>query len=261
MECWLGCWRGNFPRRGRGVTLGMVLAGTLADADGISAWFGPRAFLIWHRTYTHSLLGTLIVVAIATFVALQMNRKSADPATEPHRDWKLVGEIAFAMAVAAIAHLLMDLCQSDGVTLLWPFSGRRFAGDLLPGIDAWILALLISEILVPELFRLVSSEIGARSKTPRGRNGARIALALLLVYVSGRALLHTSAAAELDAHAYKGESPRLVGAFPMHFPFSPGMELWRRNRKCARWKCLWGLDVPLMRTRRIASTNQKHRQR
>jgi membrane-bound metal-dependent hydrolase YbcI (DUF457 family) len=192
----------------------MVLAGILADVDGLSAWFSPRAYLIWHRTYTHSLAGTVLVVAIATFVTLRMERKNSDSATTPQINWKVIGGVAFVMAVAAVAHLLLDLSRSEGVTLLWPFSSRRFAADLVPGIDAWILSLLILGIVIPELFRLVNSEIGAKSKTPRGRNGARVVFALLLIYVGARALLHTSAMAELDAHAYKGESPRLVGAFP-----------------------------------------------
>jgi membrane-bound metal-dependent hydrolase YbcI (DUF457 family) len=205
--------RGFFSRRGRDVTVGMILAGTLADVDGISAWFGPRAYLIWHRTYTHSLVGTLLVVIIGTFVALRLDGKKTDDKAESSRDWNSTGGIVFATAVAAIAHLLMELCQSEGVTLLWPLTSRRFAADLLPGIDPWILALLILGMLVPELFRLVSTEIGEKSKIPRGRNGARVAAALLIIYVGARYLLHTSAMAELDAHAYKTESPRKVGAF------------------------------------------------
>jgi preprotein translocase subunit SecF len=75
------------------------------------------------------------------------------------------------------------------------------------------MALLVSGIVVPELFRLVGSEIGAKDKNPRGRNGAMVALALILIYVGARFVLHADAVAEMDAHAYKGESPRRVGAF------------------------------------------------
>jgi hypothetical protein len=97
--------------------------------------------------------------------------------------------------------------------LFWPLTGRRFAADVLPGVDPWILALLIVGLVAPELFRLVSSEIGAQEKSPRGRSGARVALALIVIYTGARYLVHTRAMTDLDAHAYKGETPRQVGAF------------------------------------------------
>ncbi len=205
--------RGFFPRGGRAVAVGMVLAGTLADFDGISAWIGPSAYLHWHRTYTHSLPGTLLIVAMGTLIALRLSKQPKDKGTFSSGDSKMIAGVALAIAVAVMAHLLMDLGQPDGVTLLWPLVSTRFAADILPGVDAWILGLLILGIVVPELFRLVGSEIGAKDKNPRGRNGARVALGLILIYVVARYVLHTNAVAELDAHAYKGESPRRVGAF------------------------------------------------
>jgi membrane-bound metal-dependent hydrolase YbcI (DUF457 family) len=195
--------RGFFPRHGWGVAIGMLLAGTLADVDASSALFGPATYLSWRGTYTHSLLGTMIVVAFATLVALRLNKQ---------KELKLTG-IVLAMAVAALAHLLLDWYGSDGVMILWPVSGRRFAADLLPSVDAWILIFLILGIVLPELFRLVGSEIGTKEKGPRGRNGAIVALLLILIYAGVRFVLHANALVELDAHAYKGESPRRVGAF------------------------------------------------
>ncbi len=206
--------RGFFSRRGWGVSAGMILAGTLADFDGTSAWFGAGAYLRWHGTYTHSLPGTLLFVAIGTIAALRWEKHDVSADSAKHaRDWKKSSGIALAIAMAVLAHLAMDMCQSGGVTLLSPFFGRRFALDILPGIDPWILALLILGIVVPELFLLVGTEIGVRDKKPRGSNGARVVLALILIYVMGRAVLHTNAITQMDAHAYKGETPRRVGAF------------------------------------------------
>ncbi len=100
------------------------------------------------------------------------------------------------------------------MTLLWPLRATRFAADYLPGIDPWILTLLLAGILLPELFRLVGSEIGAKDKAPRGRNGAIIAIALIVVYITARGVFHGDATEILDAHSYRGESPRRLGAFP-----------------------------------------------
>ena len=195
--------RGLFPNYGRGVAIGMIVAGTIADVDAISGFFGPGAYLEWHRTYTHSLVGTLCVIAIGGLIAIWLGARKTSTFF-----W-----IAVAMVVAAVAHLMMDLWQSDGVTLLWPIRGTRFSADFIPEMDPWILGLLVLGVAIPEIFRLVNSEIGARDKAPRGRNGALVALALILIYAGARDLFHADALAEMDAQAYKGESPRLIGAF------------------------------------------------
>jgi LexA-binding, inner membrane-associated putative hydrolase len=124
-----------------------------------------------------------------------------------------IAALLVAATLSATVHVLMDVCASAGVALLWPCREARFAWDWLPGVDPWILALLLSGILLPELFRLIGSEIGTKDTAPRGRNGAIAALALVLIYVGARATLHANAVAQLDAHTYRGESPRRMAAF------------------------------------------------
>jgi inner membrane protein len=196
--------RGFFPRRGWPMVAGMLIAGTIADLDQLSVFFGPSAYLAAHRTWTHSILATFTIAAIAAAITFYLDKTKAIPPRI----------ILVATFVAAAAHVLMDLFQSAGETLLWPFRATRFAADYLPRIDPWILTLLLAGILLPELFRLVSSEIGAKDKSPRGRNGALVALALIVVYISARGVLHGDATDVLDAHSYRGESPRRLGAFP-----------------------------------------------
>ncbi len=118
-----------------------------------------------------------------------------------------------AATLAAVLHVLMDVSTSAGVALLWPWRETRFDWDWLPRVDPWILALLLAGILLPELFGLVGSEIGTKDTAPRGRNGAIAALVLVLIYVGGRTILHGNAVAQLDAHTYRGESPRRLAAF------------------------------------------------
>jgi len=67
--------RGFFPRRAWWFVLGVVLAGTLADVDLVAELFGPGAYLTGRHTYTHSILGTVVVIAIAVGVALALDRK------------------------------------------------------------------------------------------------------------------------------------------------------------------------------------------
>jgi inner membrane protein len=203
--------RGFFSRAPRATTLAMILAGVIADVDWLSYYFGPSAFLSWHGTYTHSLVvavaSSLVIAALVALVA----RKSL----------KKKGRLTlFAGAVGAgLLHVAMDACQSTGIALWWPFRQNRVALDWLPNFDPWILALLLAAILIPELFLLVSGEIGAKTNRPRGRFGALAGLVLFLLYGGARATLHSSALAMLQTRIYGGESPRRVAAFPD--PISP----------------------------------------
>jgi len=182
----------------------MIFAGTIADIDLLSSLFGPAAYFASRRTFTHSILGTLFVIALSLLFARYLPKKP------PER----TGALLLPIAIAAALHVLFDLLQSEGVSVLWPFRPSRFAADFLPTIDVWILGLLFAGILVPELFRLVTSEIGVKDKRPRGRNGALVALGLVAAYLGTRALFHSASIASLDPHSYKGEAARQVGAFP-----------------------------------------------
>jgi len=196
--------RGFFPRRRWPTVLGIICAGTLADIDLLSAFIGPTAYFFARRTATHSLLGTLLVIAVSALLVRHLAKAQPEP----------LRLLLPPLVAGSALHVLLDLSQSEGVALLWPFRPTRFAADWLPSIDPWILALLIAGILVPELFRLIASEIGVKDKRPRGRNGALLAWGFIVAYIIARALFHSGSVASLDPHSYKGESARTVGAFP-----------------------------------------------
>ena len=205
--------RGIFPRRPWWFVLGVVFAGTIADVDLVSVLVGPRAYLIARQTITHSVLGAVAVVAAAIGAAqlLRLKRRTLQKAAATQGSG--IATLLIAVTLAAVMHVLMDLCTSAGVAVLWPWRETRFAWDWLPRVDPWILALLLAGILLPELFALVGSEIGTKDTAPRGRSGAIAALVLVLFYVGTRATLHGNAVAQLDAHTYRGESPRRLAAF------------------------------------------------
>ena len=221
--------RGFFARRGWPVLAGMLVAGTLADVDLISVWFGPAAYLAGRRTFTHSLLGTVVIIAIAAWIAHRLDGKRRET-------WK---GILAAASCAAVAHLLFDFCQSGGIALLWPFRGTRYALDWLPNVDPWILVLLLSGVVVPEFFRLVTLEIGAKDKRPRGRNGALVALVLIGIYVGARGLLHFNSVALLEPRSYHGESPRRAETFAE----SLSLLTWHGVVETQSYLCL--IEVPV----------------
>ncbi len=198
--------RAALPRASSAVTIAILLAGTLPDIDNLSAYFGPSAFLTFHRTACHSFLAVLLFAALATLPFLLLNRRSPEKQTS-------LPTVFFAALAAGVVHLLMDLSQSEGVQILWPFSPRRFAADWLPHVELTILGILLAGILLPKLIGLVTDEIGAKSKSPRGKLGATISLAAILLYIGMRFILHGNALATLESRTYRGEIPRRLAAF------------------------------------------------
>jgi membrane-bound metal-dependent hydrolase YbcI (DUF457 family) len=213
----------------------MLLAGTLADVDLISVLFGPSAYLVSRHTFTHSIVGTAVVIAVAAGLTFLWSGKNKEA----------LRDILLATFCAALAHVLLDVCTSGGAALLWPWRATQFEADWLPEIDVWILAFLVAGILLPELLRMVSSEIGAKDKAPRGRNGALVALVLLVIYIAARATLHSNAVAMLEPHSYRGESPHKIGAFAE----SLSVLTWRGVVDTQSNVCL--VSVPVMNSARF----------
>lgn len=184
----------------------IITAGLAADLDWITYWAGPQIFLAGHRTFLHSILGTLVIGTLVAAVFWLIARKSSHAHVS---FWHAL----VACVVGAASHLLIDLANPWGLKLFWPFAQKWSAWDLLDEVDLWILAILLSGLLLPGLFRLVGEEIGARKKS--GASTAAIVAVLLVVgYIGGRAALHQRAVTILQSRLYRGEAPKAVGAFP-----------------------------------------------
>jgi membrane-bound metal-dependent hydrolase YbcI (DUF457 family) len=188
----------------------VLIAGTVADVDAFSAFAGPSTYLSWNHTYTHSIVASLAAGAILGIAYRLLSRKSS-PAGFAR------GTFFGAIVLAGLLHLAMDACQSAGITPLWPFSGHRISADWLASVDPWIITILIAAILLPELARLVSDEIGAKNKGPRGRVGAVVGFILVILYVGARADLHANVLVTIEARSYRDESPRRAAAYPESF--------------------------------------------
>jgi len=199
--------RAGWPRAPKELWIAAVAAGVIADVDLASAWFGAAAWLGWHHTYAHSLLAMLVVAAA---FAAGYRRMANNSLLE-----RFSVLSAFVVTLAAgLLHLLLDVCGWEGAAVLWPFSARRLAMDWEPNVDPVVIAVLLGALLFPELLHLVSSEIGAREKRPRGRIGACIGFAIIALYVGMRADFHGNALVRMDARSYRSEVPKRVGAFP-----------------------------------------------
>ena len=82
---------------------------------------------------------------------------------------------------------------------------------MLPPFDLWIALVLGAGLLIPYLGRMISEEIGERKRGAFGATAARIALAVVILYVGGRGILHSRATNLLRSRDYRGEAPQNVG--------------------------------------------------
>lgn len=199
--------RAAFPRLGRAATVAVVIAGTVADVDSLSAHVSPAALLAWYRMSCHSVAVAVFLGLLAALPFLVLHRHAPEKRIAPQ-------PVFVAALAAALLHLLLDLCQFQTVELLWPFSSWRLALDWLPHVDLWLFVLFLAAIVLPKLGSLVTEEIGGKAKGPRGRFGAVLAIAAAVTYLGGRSLLHAEAVAALDSRTYRGEPAKRVAAFP-----------------------------------------------
>ena len=197
----------------------IVIAGSIANIDVVSAMASPSAFIEWHQTYLHSILFSLIVSLIlgTTYLLVSKADARASWGAAELRSYKESrgSVVAFLAAVllAGLLHLALDAAQPDGTMIFWPLSHQRVALDWLPHVDAWIIAILLAALLLPELTRLVTDEIGAKARGARGRVGAIIGLVILALYVGLRADLHSNAIATLRNRSYDSGAPHRVAAY------------------------------------------------
>lgn len=190
----------------RAATPMLLVSSLIADVDWVTRLAGAAAFLHGHRTATHSLAGTAVIVAAVAAASWFAGRKYP----------KFAVGIIPALAICAVGagtHLLLDLLNGYGVKLLWPFRAKWFAWDLADSMDSWILFFLLAGLLIPELFRLVLEEIGSKPKRHGRQRGAIVSLVCVAGFIAWRASAHQQAVALLDSREYRGQTPLVVAAF------------------------------------------------
>jgi inner membrane protein len=194
--------RAGLNRYCKHATALLIVAANAPDVDIVMLARGPFEYFRYHRAITHSLVAApvLALVVALLFCALE-------------RSWRnLVA--GFVLALAGVAsHLLLDWTNAYGVRFLLPFSGNWYSLDWTNVFDVWIWAILILAAVAPYVGRLVSSEVGARSKGT-GRGLAIFALLFLALYDAGRGVIHQRATAILESRVYDGVPAVRAGAFP-----------------------------------------------
>ncbi|MGC1685831.1 MAG: metal-dependent hydrolase [Candidatus Acidiferrales bacterium] len=204
--------RAVFARTTRLATPILLATALAPDLDLLSSFRGADAYLRFHRTLLHSLLGVLILaVIIAAGAWLADGRlwrsKSGDPLK--------LGQAMGICLIGVALHDVLDLVDSGGVQLLWPFHPKWYAWNLTANLDPWILAVFLGGLLLQTLLNLVSEEIGGQKrKQPGMKRWAIAALLIVAAYIFARDALHSRAVDLLESRSYRGSIPIAVAAFP-----------------------------------------------
>ncbi len=181
--------------------LALILSANAPDVDGISIFWGPLAYIRFHRGLAHAVPFIPVMAVLPLLIVCGLRRN--------FQGWARL----YLLCIAGVAsHLLLDWTNTYGVRFLLPFSPQWFHLDLNALVDLWILAVLLFAWLIVYVFRMVNAEIGA--KPGSGRALAICALLLMLGYDFGKLLLHQRAIEVLNSRIYEGSAPLRVTAFP-----------------------------------------------
>lgn len=205
--------RAGLNRKTALATLTLTLAAEAPDLDVIGRFRGPAFGFAHHRGFTHSFLGVpldaLVVVGVVYLVWRLRGRKTADPKIPPR--W---GLLFFYACLSGLSHILLDFTNNYGVRPFWPFSEKWYSWDIVFIVEPVMLVLLVLGLVIPSLFSLIDKEIGARSRGPRGRVAASLALVGIVLLWGLRDYEHRRAINALQSRTYDGIDPLRVSAYP-----------------------------------------------
>ena len=207
--------RAGLNRQAAYATLAMTLGAEAPDLDTLWALRGPVDGFQHHRGLTHTFLGipfeALVIVALCWAVHRFRSRRGPIPTAAPVR-WPTLWVLTL---LALLSHLLLDFTNNYGIRPFFPFNPRWYAGSIVFIFEPVLFLALLAGLVMPSLFGLINSEVGARRPSFRGRGWATAALLATISLWSWRFIERQKAlqlAATLDLSATQ---PPGTGAVPV----------------------------------------------
>lgn len=179
-----------------------ALAGMSPDLDVLLyAKDDPLAGWLLHRGFTHALVFIPVAAAVCAGLFSLVPRW--------RQRWK---DVFLACLIGVSLHGFLDACTSYGTMILWPFSDRRVAFDVIGIVDLFFTPVLALGVIV-----------GAIVQKPLP---ARIAFAFAWLYLAMGAINHGRAeAAARELAKLRGHEIERIRTMP-----SPGaLVLWRTS--------------------------------
>ena len=211
--------RAGLNRKTALATLTLTLAAEAPDLDVLSRFGGPAFGFAHHRGFTHSFVGlpldAAVVVGFVYLIWRLRGRKLKDPNLPPR--WGLLFLYA---CLAGVSHILLDFTNNYGVRPFWPFSEKWYSWDIVFIFEPILFGFLLLGLIIPSFVSLIDKEIGARSRGPRGRASAMLALIGVVLLWGLRDYEHRRAVNALAARTYQNAEPLRASAYPtMTNPF------------------------------------------
>lgn len=217
--------RAGCNRKAAYATAAMVIAAELPDIDTVWSLRGPVEGFAHHRGITHTFLGLPFEAAALVGGIFLVHRWRAKRYAARLASFQGDGQTAIRplnrapvrwsalygfVLLALLSHLLLDYTNNYGVRPLFPFLGHWFAGSFVFIFDPLIFGLLVAGLVLPYLFGLVSSEVGARQQAFRGR-GLAIAALLCVSAIWGLRWFEHGKALEIAMSQSYGYAPATPG--------------------------------------------------
>ena len=205
--------RTGLNRRAAYTTAAMAVGAELPDIDTLWGLRGPVAGFRHHRGITHTFLGipfeaALLVGGVYAFHRLRARRAAlpgrqqrttlavpghaVPPSTAAPVRWGLL--YAYTL-LALLSHLWLDYTNNYGLRPFFPFNPRWYAASITFIFDPAMFLLLLAAVVLPPLFRLIGSEVGARRQPFVARGWAVVALLGVCALWGWRGVEHSRAVA------------------------------------------------------------------
>jgi inner membrane protein len=213
--------RAGFNRKAAYATVAMTLAAEAPDLDTLWSIKGPLAAFQHHRGWTHTFLGLPFEAAIvvgAVWLFHRWRTRRASPGKPPRASihWGLL--YCFSL-IALLSHLFLDWTNNYGLRPFFPFNPRWYAGSFVFIFEPVLFLILLTALIAPSLFGLISSEVGARKPVFRGQGWAIAALLATLPLWALRFVEHQKALQLAQTGDYNGASVLRAAADP--YPINP----------------------------------------
>ncbi len=201
--------RAGLNRRAAYATVAMAIAAEFPDIDTLWGFRGPLDAFQHHRGITHTFLGVPFEAAIVLAIVYAIHRWRAArytrrrpavpvgdhvpierPLTAAPVHWGLL--YGFCI-LALLSHLLLDYTNNYGLRPFFPFNPHWYAASIVFIFDPVIFCLLLMGLIVPVIFRLVSSEVASRRQRFTGTGWPIAALLLIVLFWVARWTEHNRA--------------------------------------------------------------------
>jgi inner membrane protein len=212
--------RAGLNRKTALATAATTLAAEAPDMDVLYGFGGHITNFQHHRGWTHTFLGLFVMAGLVVGVLYAWYRWKVHRGKWKHEAPPRWGLLYLFCMIAGLSHILLDFTNNYGVRPLMPFSYRWYSWDIVFIWEPLLWIALIGGLVLPSLFGLIDSEIGARPKRFRGRGWAIAALVAMVALWVGRDFEHRKAVNAMSALTYEGRDAIRLSAFPYYLnPF------------------------------------------